>query len=372
MNLGMSLAHLPGGGVRLCFGGRPVDVLRDNPVHAEVVKALKDRVSADELLRIIESQKQPVTENIQLTADIRLLTTASSSILFGGKPVNRALSERFVRLLDDGFDSEPLAALLANLMANPSEALREELFPAIERGGLTITSNGTFLAYKPVRGDYSDNDSGATRYDVGASAEASGAGLRVLSFGCLPAYAHANTHVMLCEVNPRDVVHLSVSGDRVCLRTRSLVVLGELCDETAAGTQKPLFPAGMDPTEHYPFLIEADHGAGYEPHSHFRTLSEAAKEYEEVIELIGSLPSGLGPDMRLSRRVPQTVILEERGIRAVGLTFQVVATDENGQVRRIAEGLPTVMAAVSEAITLTGFKSVQVKDSRGTLVKTLS
>jgi hypothetical protein len=74
--------------------------------------------------------------------------------MWNGAPVHNALTSRVLRLVDEGFDFQPLLNFMQKLMANPLESARNELYLFLEANALPIAEDGDFLAYRRVDRNY--------------------------------------------------------------------------------------------------------------------------------------------------------------------------------------------------------------------------
>lgn len=155
-------------------------------------------------------------------------------ILYNGEPVHNSVVDTIQRMMEDGFDIDPMIQFLENMMKNPSYNSIKEMWKFIEAMGLVITEDGCFLAYKTVRSDYTDKYTGridntpgknpprldrskvddnpnhhcSHGYHVGALAYAGPGGW----------YNSPSDKVIICKVNPADVV--SVPNDHSCQKMR--------------------------------------------------------------------------------------------------------------------------------------------------------
>lgn len=81
-------------------------------------------------------------------------------ITYNGEVLHNSLTSRILKMIEEGFNVDPLIKFLENLMENPSHRAINELYSFLEDASLPITDDGHFLAYKKVRDDYKDIWSG--------------------------------------------------------------------------------------------------------------------------------------------------------------------------------------------------------------------
>ncbi|AUR85890.1 RIIB protein [Vibrio phage 1.081.O._10N.286.52.C2] len=124
-----------------------------------------------------------------------------------------------------------------NLIQNPSERAINELYGFLEATDIELTDDGHFLAFKRVRDNYTDvhsgkfdNSPGQTvwmqRHHVDDNKEQTcSSGLHVCAKSYLPYFSGAR--VVMCKVNPRDVVSVPVDYNNAKLRCNEYTVTHE-------------------------------------------------------------------------------------------------------------------------------------------------
>ena len=145
-------------------------------------------------------------------------------------------------MVQQGFPFEPMLNFLDNLSQNPSDHAIVELFDFMENKNMPITYDGSILTYKAVNKDYKDMYSGTFDNSVGSTCQVDrktvngnrndgcGKGLHVGAIDYAKEYGGINldnnddgggdsgNHLVICKVNPRDVV--SVPMDSLCQKLR--------------------------------------------------------------------------------------------------------------------------------------------------------
>ncbi len=204
-------------GINMCLNGRPYNIAREDKLYPDIVAALKDEKTVDEILDIINTEVNVFKNATKLTDTV---TIADGIVYFNNEPLHMSLADRMVQMLAEGFDLVPMARFLENLMANPSRTAVQELYSFLEKGNMPITPDGHFMAYKAVRADFKDIHSGTFDNSIGCICEmprnqvddnrdrTCSSGLHFCSFEYLPHFANANGHVMLVKINPADVVSI--------------------------------------------------------------------------------------------------------------------------------------------------------------------
>lgn len=226
------------GGVSAYLCGRQYIVSKEVKYFADFLKAI---VEGDEegALEIHTSSLKRMTEAVTLTPEISVL---EGRILYNGEPVDPVISERMVAMLEEKKPMQYMVNFLENLMQNPSWRATMQLYPFLEFGRNPITPDGCFLAYKAVRENFFDIHSGKFDNSIGAKPSMArnrvdedpnrtcSNGLHVCSFDYLPHFSHANGHVMVVKVNPRDVVAIPADYHNTKMRVSTYEVVAEYKD----------------------------------------------------------------------------------------------------------------------------------------------
>jgi len=143
------------------------------------------------------------------------------AVFYDGNPVHGTLVARILQFMKDGFPFHPYVVFLNNLYKNPWATAREELYDFLEKGGMPITDDGCFLAYKKVGpnmhsltanpdGTYNDERIGKVVKMKRELCDPSrhntcSRGLHFCSFNYLDQYSGTDGFVVVKKVNPRDV-----------------------------------------------------------------------------------------------------------------------------------------------------------------------
>lgn len=104
----------------------------------------------DELVRLFDVSVA-VAEKFEKLSD-RVLVEGGH-VLFDGAVVDNSVTQQIVRFLNDGDDFAPLVAFMENVMDNPNEHSREQLYDWLSKRDFTITSDGMIVGYKGVASD---------------------------------------------------------------------------------------------------------------------------------------------------------------------------------------------------------------------------
>jgi len=225
---------------------KPIDTAHKN--YEAIKEALKNQEwdLVPELVNIAQE-----VENAINASDIgeNIVTIKDGEVLYNGKPIHNTLTDRIISMAKEGFDISHMVKFLENLMKNPSYRAVNELYDFLEAGAIPITENGTFLAYKKIRNDWKDIYTGTIDNSIGAvismprnqvnedSNQTCSTGLHVCSYDYLPSFGSTNNdRVVICEINPSDVVSIPKDYNNTKMRCCEYKVIGEVEDYQAENT----------------------------------------------------------------------------------------------------------------------------------------
>ena len=229
------------------FIDKPYVVGETHPFFAQIKQALMESKSAEEIKSMIDLKHfigSYGSEYLQVYADH--VEDDKGNVLHG------SLVDRILTQGASNMPMEHLAKFLKNLYKNPSRRAIDELYSFLEGNSLPITSDGCFLAYKGVRYDYKDcysstydNSVGKrltmARHDVDDDAQRGCSyGFHVGRFEYAKDFMPSDGHLVVCKVNPKDVV--SVPYDCACAKCRvcNYQVVGEVKVEDCTDDLKVL------------------------------------------------------------------------------------------------------------------------------------
>lgn len=152
-------------------------------------------------------------------------------VYFKNYPLSGRLNEKILAMLSSDVLEEGVINFVEKVLENPRPDIITDLNDFLNYAGLPILSNGNFLAYKAVRPDYFDIYSGTIYNGPGLTIEmptvavdnnrnkGCSSGLHVGSLEYVRLYGREDSLVLICEVNPKDVV--SVPYDHSCQKLRT-------------------------------------------------------------------------------------------------------------------------------------------------------
>lgn len=367
------------GGLHMVLNGKQIDVAKSDQAYAQVQEALRNKAEADEIIEILEATKRRMSEAVKVTEHI---TLQGGQLYFQGDVIAGVLGERMLQMMEEGFDLVPMELFITNLYQNPSKRVVDHLYAFLEKGKSPITPDGHFLAYKAVRDDYLDIHSGSFNNSVGQEVKmprnrvdedpdrTCSEGLHVCSFDYLPHFSHADGHVMVCKVNPADVVAIP----RDYHDTKMRVCRYEVVDEHEGYYQDKgdvLSAASVASDTDEPFLLEVlDAGGTYVERATYARLADAAEALESLCE------SEQFRKVRLTNVVTGGVIAEEEIDNFVEedapeWNYKLVGVDDEGN-RETVDTFDEEADGVMAALDYSGYVQMELVDAAGRVVRTIS
>jgi hypothetical protein len=205
-------------------------------------------------------------------------------IYYDNKKVSGYLAEQILSMVKEGIPFEPLVEFLNNVMQNPSNDAKEDLYKFLENGQMPITTDGHFLAYKYINWDWKDAYSRTFDNSIGKVVEVDRStvvedrnvccapGLHVGALQYVGEPVQNSKRVVIVKVNPKDVVSVPTSYSFQKMRTCRYEVIGEY--------QAPLTKSVMEnATEEY----KGDNSTTYTPRSESEVEVEFKKPADEEI-----------------------------------------------------------------------------------------
>lgn len=202
---------------------------------------------ADKLIKAIKEEKlDEIPSLVSVSKRVKNFSNGDFVVKDGQIFVNGVLAPpvlgtKIVKFANEGLPFKPLVKFADNLQKNPSFRAVNELFSFLEKNDHPLTSDGNFIAYKRVRGNFKDIHSNTFDNSVGVTVEMArnqvnedstqtcSNGLHVANWyyaNSQFASSDPSTDVMLeVEVNPADVVSVPVDYNNAKIRVCKYKVL---------------------------------------------------------------------------------------------------------------------------------------------------
>lgn len=241
---------------------------RFNELLAYALDAIDGADVDEETVVSLFSPAKAVAERFESVSD--RVIVSEGRVLFDGAEIDNSLTNQIVRFLDEGSDFQPLVNFLENVMDNPNEHSREQLYDWLSTRPFSITPAGYIVGYKGVRSDdehgYRSISSGSeqvfveidgeTKVYTGSIPNPVGATVSMdrnlvqhdPSVGChvglhVGTYDYAkgfsNGAVLEVHVNPRDVVSVPTECDWAKVRTCRYEVVDAIDQPYSTGLVDP-------------------------------------------------------------------------------------------------------------------------------------
>jgi len=206
-------------GVLLFIDGAQYTVGNDHPNFNRIKEAITNRdfASIPALADIVTSVRNWLNNG-------RDFELRGDQVYLNGTPFSREITNKVLSMIEAGANAEPLYAFLRKVRENPSKTAQDELLLFCVANGFMIHEDGDIIAYKSVRGNYTDIHSGKFRNAVGDVVtmerhtvddnrdRTCSTGLHFASHEYASTWAGTidGTHrrLMVMKINPRDVVSI--------------------------------------------------------------------------------------------------------------------------------------------------------------------
>lgn len=230
-------------GITVLLNGRVHNVTADDPRFNDLSLALADgEEDIDYLESLVASKAVALQAAIDAENVSGTISIGGNQVYYKGQPINNSLTTRMLEHIEKGIDIMPMIPFLENLELNPSRRVEQNLYEFLERGRVPLSKDGHFYAYKAIRSDWKDIHSGTFDNSIGRIVEVPrnqvdedpdrtcSHGLHVCSWDYLPSFAHADGHVVVVKINPRDVVAIPRDYNLTKMRVCRYEVVGEVDD----------------------------------------------------------------------------------------------------------------------------------------------
>lgn len=196
-------------GITLFLNGKLHSVAPDH-LNFEKIKEAIQAKQYDDLEALID-----VPTAMTVWANNPDFAVIDGRIYYGGSAFDGVVSDKVLRMIEEGMEAQPLLNFLRKARENPSASAQRELLLFCEANDFLIHEDGDIIAYKGVREDYTDSHSGTISNPIGAVVtkprhEVDDRRDVTCSFGLhFAALGYAQgfgSRLMVIKVNPADVV----------------------------------------------------------------------------------------------------------------------------------------------------------------------
>jgi hypothetical protein len=226
-------------GILLYINGQQFTVGNDHINFARIKDALKrkDFAAIPALADVVTNVRNWLNngQDFELRGD---------QVYLNGDPFSAEVTSKVLSMIEAGANAEPLYAFLRKVRENPSKTAQDELLLFCVANGFMIHEDGDIIAYKSVRGNYTDIHSGKFRNAVGDIVtmergqvddnrdRTCSTGLHFASHEYASTWAGqidgVNRRLMVMKINPRDVVSIPSDYNNQKGRCARYEVISEL------------------------------------------------------------------------------------------------------------------------------------------------
>ena len=176
-------------------------------------------------------------------------TVVDGFISYRGERIDQSLNTRMLGMADKGTDPSCWLKFWARLQANPSYRSVNQLYAFLVHEGIAIDEeDGFILAYKSVRSDYLDHHSGTCDNHPGAVNEMPRnkisddpntpchEGFHVGALKYALGFGSDDKRIIICKVDPADVVCVPYDSSHMKVRVCKYVVVGNYSGQPLPST----------------------------------------------------------------------------------------------------------------------------------------
>ena len=212
--------------------GTTAPVLKDNPLFNRV----KDIIAKRDWSAI--PAIMDAVARIKKATNGMFYTDEHGQVIHAGEVMPSALSKRVLQFVDNLIDTTSLTKFWENLVKNPSESSKRELYDFLEANDVAITEDGCFIGYRRITSDFKDFYTGKIDNSIGAKPymdrslcnpnrnETCSRGLHIAAFRYAKEDYHAGEGQLIeVKVNPEDVVTVPPDYNQMKMRVCRYEVL---------------------------------------------------------------------------------------------------------------------------------------------------
>jgi hypothetical protein len=189
----------------------------------------------EELINVIS----PENYIKKLYAKYEQIEVKDGNVFVNDEVMHSLDAQRIIECLAKGADATHIFKFVIRLQKNPSSRAVQELYKFLEHKNLGISAEGTLIAYKALRNNYTDKHTGKFDNSVGNVLEmprnkvdddkehGCSYGFHAGSLKYATEFESGNDRVVLVEIDPADVVSIPTDCEFQKLRTCRYKVISE-------------------------------------------------------------------------------------------------------------------------------------------------
>lgn len=214
----------------------PGEILTMDASHRNFGMAIEAMKTSrvDELIKLMK----PAVIIIDGTTEFPEFTVKGGCAFYKGEELHGYAIDRLMEMVELGLPIEPLVNFIRRVAGNPSSRAVKDLYRFLEFGKLPLMPDGRFLAYKRIRGDWTDVHTGQIPNFISAvvsmprnrvdddPTRTCSHGLHVCSMEYLRNFS--GDRIVAVAVNPRDVVAIPIDYNDTKMRVCEYTVMAEI------------------------------------------------------------------------------------------------------------------------------------------------
>lgn len=202
-------------------------------------QTIRDALLADDIERAIQLINPKRGIQVYTKGQIEI---KSNKLTYKGLVIDNGVTKRIVQSMNTGKPFEFMINFLEKVLQNPSYSAVEELFEFLEHADIEINEDGDIVTFKRVSNTYKDLYTGKMDNSIGAyvSMERNKVndnrnitcsdGLHVAAKSYIPHYHGGKGRIVICIVNPKDVVSVPTDYNNTKMRVCAYVVQKDITD----------------------------------------------------------------------------------------------------------------------------------------------
>lgn len=313
------------------------------------IKQLDDLISTEQKLKTVDISEDEITNfsKGQIKID-------KNNLYWRGEKVNnKKLIDFIAHYQRIGADITFIERFMEKLYSNPDQKARDDIFDFIvNRCG--ILDDGDFIAYKRVKDNYYDCHSGRMNNAVGKTVfmdrkdcdsnpnKTCSSGLHVCTKGYLGSFGGAR--VVICKVNPKNVVAIPRDYNSMKMRTCEYKVIGEIKNQNEfVDIIEKLYNDPTDKSAFKDHLVEESAGAVLNKMDITKTISIEVEDIVPTLKEIFCNDSKVLSSFKAGEKVIEAQTFDSEVSRAIALESELLA-----RALKLRPGNAKLKAAIQE------------------------
>jgi hypothetical protein len=249
--------------ITVIWQGKPVIVKRDQPQFVNLRRAIMEE-NWDEIAgHLTFSQSLKIWAKGKFAFD-----DDKKTFSYEGQELPTSLNARIIAMASTGQDPSSFFNFWEKLQRNPSFRSVEQVWPFLAQKGIPLTKDGNFRAYKSVKRDFTDHHTGTVDNEPGTvnemprnkisddPNEACHYGFHVGALEYAKSFGSEDRRIIICEVDPADVVCVPYDYSHQKMRVCKYTVIGLYNGEHMSSTVEEEVPVAVSENDEAEYIGE--------------------------------------------------------------------------------------------------------------------